>query len=124
MSSDVPTWNRVLRFLFASTLVLQSVIILACVAMSFANIEAGLLQYRLPPILFWVYLWVGIGAPGIALGTLVFLWAKRSSLWNGTRNTNIGALRHLVVLCLVNVCAIAVWFAFGGLVFFGAGGNR
>ena len=34
------------------------------------------------------------------------------------------ALRYLTVLCVVNVCAVAVWFAFGGLVFFGAGGNR
>ncbi len=92
--------------------------------MDYANTEAGLLVYRLPEFLFWVYVWVGIGAPGIALVTLVFLWAKRSSLWNGASNTNRRAVRHLIVLCLVNVCAVAIWFVFSGLVFFGAGGNR
>ncbi len=124
MSPDVPTWIRYLRFLYASTLLVQTAIILACVAIGYANAEAGFLRFRLPPFLFWAYVWVGIGAPGVALATLVVLWAKRSSLWIGASITNKRTLRWLIVLCLVNVCAIAVWFVFGGLVFLGAGGVR
>ena len=124
MSPVVPTWNRALRFLFASTILLQTAIVLACMALDYANAEAGLLKYRLPQSLFWVYVWIGVGAPGIALVTLVILWAKRSSLWNGISIANERALRHLIALCVVNVCAVAVWFVFGGLAFFVAGGNR
>jgi len=90
----------------------------------YANEKAGLMQYRLPEFLFWVYVWVGIGAPGSAFAILIILWAKRSLLTSATSSACKRALRHVVALCLVNVCAVALWFAFGGLVFFGAGGSR
>jgi len=92
--------------------------------MEHANDAVGYLKHRLPEILFWIYVWVGIGAPAIALITLVILWVKRSSLWNVASSTCKTALLHLIVLCLINVLAFAVWFVFGSLVFFGAGGSR
>lgn len=124
MSPNVARWNSGLRLLFAGTVVFQTAIILACVAMEYANAKAGLLQYRLPQSLFWTYLAVGTVAPGLALATLAVLWAKRASVWPGISDTDRRALRHLVALCAVNVCAVAVWFVFAGRVFFGAGGNR
>ena len=124
MSPTIPTWVRPLRFLLASAILLQTAIVLVCVALGHANSGAGFLQYRLPQFLFWVYVWVGVGAPGTALVTLIVLWARRVSLWNGISDKDKRTLRQLVVLCAVNVCAVVVWFALGGLVFFGAGGNR
>ena len=116
--------GRALRLLFVGTVVLQTLIVLVCVAFGHANEQAGLLRYRLPEFLFWVYVWVGVGAPAIALVTLIVMWIKRASLWNGASTAARKALRQLVVLCVVNVCALALWFALGSLVFFGAGGNR
>jgi hypothetical protein len=118
------SWSLALRFLFVGTVVLQSLIVLLCVAFGHANAEVGFLQYRLPEFLFWVYVWVGVGAPGIALTTLIVIWMKRAALRSGTSKADRNALRQLIALCVLNVCAIAVWFCFGGLVFLGAGGNR
>ncbi len=124
MSRGIPTWDRTLRLLFAGTILFQAAIILTCLVLRYANAAVGFLQYRLPGPLFWIYVWVGVGAPSIALLTLIVLWAKRSSLQIDTSNTSKQPLRQLVVLCVANVCAVAVWFVFGGLVFFAAGGNR
>ena len=117
-------WFDALRFLFAGAVLFQSAIVLGCFALDYANAEAGFMRYRLPQFVFWSYLSVGIGTPAIALATLLALWARRSALWNATNSTNKGSLRLLIFWCVVNVFAFPAWFFFGGIVFFGAGGNR
>ena len=124
MSPEIPRWNRILRYLLTSALLLEIAIILTCVVLSDINAKAGYLQHRIPAFLFWVYVWVGISAPIIAITTLITLWAKKKSVWNDASDTNKKSLRKLMVLCVVNACAFAVWLELAGLVFFGAGGNR
>ncbi len=124
MSSEISIWNRIIRYLLISSLLLEIAIILTCVVLSDLNDKAGYLLHRVPAFLFWVYVWVGISAPIIAITTLITLWAKKKSVWNVASDANKKALRQLIVLCVINACAFAVWFVFAGLVFFGAGGNR
>ena len=121
---DTPSWIKVTSGFFVGTVLFQFAIILACAVLDIANSNAGFMQYRLPQTLFFIYVWVGIGAPGIALTTLAVLYSKRSSLWSATGNISQAKLRRLVVLSVINVFALFAWFYFGGLVFFGAGGTR
>lgn len=123
MSPTASTVIRALSVLFAGALVFQSAIILACLIFMLANNKAGYMQYRLPQLLFWIYLWVGLAAPASALVTAAVLWARRSSLRKEVSSADERALRRLKVLCAANVVAIALWLPFAAMVFLSAGGR-
>lgn len=124
MSAVVPLWHSTLRFLLLSTLLLQTAITLASMALGHANAEAGLLKYRLPQFLFWVYVWVGIAAPTIALVTLITLWATENSVGKLGRRASGKPRQQMFALCVLNVGAAVLWFYCSGQVFFAAGGGR
>ncbi|WP_455378018.1 hypothetical protein [Petrachloros mirabilis] len=101
----------------------QASTILACVLLEYANAEAGTMKYQLPQFLFWLYLWIGLSATAVALATLMILWVKTSFVLPASGQQR-KTLLHLIILSIVNLCAVPVWCNFGGLVFFGADGNR
>jgi hypothetical protein len=110
-----------LRIVFASTLSFELAMIIATLFVDRANEAAGMMQYRLPVPLFWSYVWIGISAPVAALVTLFVLRVTRSV---ERPPPEAHARVQLALLCAANVAGFALWFWFGGRVFFGAGGVR
>ena len=124
MSAGKYNFSRIVRAIFTGAILVQTAIILLCAAVEFSNVSAGFMEHQIPKILFWIYVWIGIGAPSAALGTLIVCLAMPGPRKNLIEEAGWGTWRQAATLCLLNVTAAIPWFYFGGLVFYSAGGNR
>jgi len=108
-----------------SVVLVPGIIVVASLILGMANESAGWLRYKLPELLFWIFLSTGMASPFLGIGTLVLLWIlrRRRARVDGSK-TDPKMRRALILAAVTAIAAPAIWTIVFGEVFFVAGGNR
>lgn len=117
-------WLKPLRLLCVGVLLIPIAVLVFCALLMTANSNAGWLKFPLPIIFFLVYVVAGLASPLVGVAALVTLWVGKHKFTNKSWFKEHRLERHILILGLADIFAIAFWVMLFPFVFFSAGDSR